>query len=241
MVSWHEGHAQGEPTDFHIGRPGTMGIPAAIGPLDEAAIARRENGVSQRVHGVFASAKNDASIRWSTPEQRDFMDPYVTAYTTAPEMVRFNLDGRRHEHVPAFAATVRQRRAILDVFPGRGRGVALRTGLIGALTSIYADRGIAYRAVNGRDIRLEPRFGNAKWIRSRSWHHPTQEEIFLVTGALTAEDHRTIAALQAELPQVADVGAVVGAMAVARHLHLDLSASEPDQIVVSLDPKGRRR
>ena len=217
-----------------------------VGPLDTAARAARENGVSRRVHGLVASRKNACPMRWSTTEQRDMMvllelDPAVLSYETAPEMVRFTVGGRSREHVPAFRAATRRGPVMLDTFPARGRSDERRLLLVAALTEIYAARGVPYRACDGGQIRLEPRFGNARWIRSRSWHRPTQAEIFLVTGALTAEDHRTIASLQSELPRVADVGAVVGAMAVAGQLVLDLSAAKPADIVVSMDPRGARR
>ena len=221
-------------------------ISSWVGPLDAAARAARENGVSKRVHGLVASQKNARPMRWSTTEQRDMMvllelDPAVLSYETAPEMVRFAIDGRSREHVPAFRAATRRGPVMLDTFPARGGSDERRQRLVAALTEIYGARGVPYRACDAGQIRLEPRFGNARWIRSRSWHRPTEEEIFLVTGALTADDHRTIAALQADLPRVADVGAVVGAMAVARQLTLDLSAAKPTDMVVSMDPRGARR
>lgn len=219
------------------------GIVSQIRPLDATTRAKRENGVSKRVHGVFPSGKNGRSMRWSTPEQRDMMvllevDPGVIAYETAPEMVQFLLNDYTWEHVPAFRATMRHGPAVLDVFPGRGRISQRRQRLVEALTGIYADRGLPYRALQGGDVRLEPRFSNARWLRARSSHQPTQDEVLRVTGALSIHDHRTIAELQAGLPQVADVGAVVSTMAVDRMLTLDLSAATPTAMVVSLSPRA---
>lgn len=243
MASYPDETAVIAPAANAVRGPDTRGAVSRIQPLDDAARAKRENGVSKRAHGVFPSAKNACSMRWSTPEQRDMMvllevDSGVISYETAPEMVQFVLDNQVRGHVPAFRVTMRRGPAVLDVFPGRGRVSQHRQRLVEVLTAIYADRGLPYRALHGGDIRLEPRFSNARWVRARSAHQPTQDDVLRLTGALSVRDHRTIAELQAGLPQVADVGAVISTMAVDRMLTLDLSAATPTAMVVSLDPRG---
>lgn len=248
MNSFTYGHAQiAAPVSGGLSlRANDTGIPSHVAPLDDVTRDRRENGVSRRVHGIVASLKNARPMRWSTTEQRDMMvlievDPAIVSYETVPEVVRFALDGRSREHVPAFRAITHRGPVMLDTFPARSRSKENRQRLIAALTEIYADRNVPYRAFDGSQIRLEPRFGNARWVSARSAYRPSEDEMLYLRDALTGADHRTIAELESELPQVPNVASVVSHMAVLRQLGLDLSAKTPEGIVVSMGPREHRK
>lgn len=212
------------------------GIVSQVTPLDHDARRELTKGIARRVHGVFASIKLGRSVPWRTRDQRDLMcllevDPDVLSYEDSPEQVSFVLDGRQRTHVPAFRVQMRRGTAILDVSSASGRTSDVLAG-------VYAERGVPYRSLRGKDIRLEPRFGNASWILARRAHQPSQEAVLLVVGALSAREKWTVAELEAELPQVRHVASVVCAMAIRCLLALDLSAPEPLGMPVSLSARG---
>lgn len=222
-----------------IMRPEKFGIVSTIVPMDAETRAVLRKKVSRRVHGVFASAKNGRSVSWRTRDQRDLMslmevDPAILSYESEAERVSFVLDGRFHNHVPAFRARMARGVVVLDALPGQGAANTRRERFVGALTEAYGDRGIPYRALSGSDIRLEPRFGNAKWVLARRAYQLTAHDVLSVTGALSGAGCLTVAMLRTKLPGVAEVASAVCAMAIEGTVSLDLSASAPEDMAVSL-------
>ena len=222
------------------------GVVSTIVPVDAQMRAVLQKKVSRRVHGVFASPKNGRSVSWRTRDQCDLMslievDPAVLSYESEVERVSFVLDGRLHNHVPAFRARMARGVIVLDALSSQGADSPGRKRLVGALTEAYADRGIPYRALSGSDIRTEPRFGNARWVLARRAYQPTAHDILSVTGALSGADRLTVAMLRTKLPGVAEIVSVVCAMAVGRSVTLDLSAAVPEDMAVSLNTGETRR
>jgi hypothetical protein len=228
---------------FMLSRRNQSRIPSHIGSVEPAD---RDDGRGAGFYqGLFASAKNARSIPWKTFASRDLMclletDAHVQSYEPSPECVSFVLDDITRRHVPSFRVRMGQGTAILDALVNVGGSGDRQRRTTEALAEIYADRGIPYRALSIGDIRLQPRFGNAKWILARRGYHTSEREELLVVGELSVQDRLTIAYLEAALPAVENVAAVVCAMAVQGHLTLDLSAPAALDMRVSLNV-GRPR
>jgi len=221
------------------------GIYSKVSPLEEADRAKLLAGVSRRVHGIFASPKNRRPMPWSKREQRDLMhllelDGRILAYEVAPEKVEYVIDGKPREHLPAFRVRTRCGDAVLDAFPGSAEVSEARARKIAALTEIYADRGIPYRAFTSSQITLEPRFSNAKWLLRERAYLPDAGETLLLTEVLTGQDGATVAKLRAALPKMANLHGVLGAMAIRGLISVDMSAPRPEAMRVSLRAKGAR-
>ena len=210
-----------------------------IAPLSDELV----NCPARRLQGVFASMKNRRPMPWRTREQRDLMsllevEAGIISYETWPERVTFLRGGRREHHVPTFGVQTRSGYAVVDAFPSRGARSAGREQLIDTLEEVYAERGTPYCALSGTEIRLEPRLGNARWVLARLAYLPSEREQLLVIGQLTGLVRLTIAELKGFLPDVEDVPSVVCALAVNRHLSLDLSAARPELMKMSLVVNG---
>ncbi len=228
---------------FMLSRRNQSRIPSHIGTVEPAD---RDDGRGAGFYqGLFASTKNARPIPWKTFASRDLMclletDADVQSYEASPECVSFVLDGITRKHVPSFRVMMGYGSAILDALVNVGGSGDRQRRTTEALAEIYADRGIPYRALSIGDIRLQPRFGNAKWILARRGYHTSEREELLVVGELSVQGRLTIAYLEAALPAVENVAAVVCAMAVRGHLTLDLSAPAAFDMSVSLN-MGRPR
>jgi hypothetical protein len=223
----------------HFTRPDPMGIASRIRPVDRATRERIASGLSRRVHGVFASTKNGCSIPWSSRTQRDLMslletDANVLEYQAAPEQVEFVHNNTDCLHVPAFRVRTQRGSAIIDVRPP---DTAARAAIFPVLASIYAERGIPYRAFSRPQILTEPRFSNARWVLACRAYQPSDSDRLHVVRALSCGP-RTLGELAAELPHVPNVAAAVCAMAVDCGVALDLSAAQPEDITASLNAQG---
>ncbi len=220
-------------------------IPSRLNTLGEKDRSALLSGMSRRVHGIFSSTKNGEPIPWRTRDENDLMfllevDPGVLSYEAVPEDISFTLDGKTTKRIPSFRIQTRRGSAIVDVFPAQGANSQRRRALIGTLTDIYAERGTPYMALSGADIRLQPRLRNAQWIVDRGAHQGGERDELLVVGALSLDDQRTVAELAGDLPGVEHVDACVCAMTVRRLLRMDLSASDPREMSVSLHTGGLR-
>lgn len=75
-----------------------FGNPSRIASVEPALRERLRLGLRNRVHGVFASAKNARSIPWAWREQRDLMcllelDPAIVSYEAVDVQVCLSADG----------------------------------------------------------------------------------------------------------------------------------------------------
>ena len=220
-------------------------IPSRLDTLADKERSALLSAMSRRVHGIFASTKNGQPIPWRTRDENDLMfllevDPGVLSYEAVPEAISFTLDGKTTKRIPSFRIQTRRGSAVVDVFPAQGASSERRRVLISTLTDIYAERGTPYLAMSGDAIRLQPRLRNAQWIVDRGAHQGGERDELLVVGALSLDDRRTVADLETDLPGVEHVDACVCAMTVRRLLRMDLSASGPRDMAVSLHTGGVR-
>jgi hypothetical protein len=203
-------------------------IISSIAPIDIATRRDRARGVVRRVHGIFSSAKNNQPIPWETEEQRDLMallelDCSIFSYEVPSERVSFTVNGETLTRIPALGVVTSRGRAVLDTFPERDARSDRRRSLINALTEIYADRGIPYRAFFGNEIRVQPRFRNARWVLASRAYMASMEEEIQVTAALSMGSDHTFNSLKAELPNIEAEGTVCS-LAARRQVAIDLSA-----------------
>lgn len=223
-------------------RPEKRGVISKVAPIGAKERAAWTAGLARRVHGVFASVKNGMSIPWMTVEQRDLMvllevDASVVSYEPSPERVSLILDGRPQDHVPDFRLKTRRGVVVIDAF--RASSMQSRERLVQALADLYADRGVAYRGLSAADIRLEPRFRNATWVRAHGARQPSMADELHLVGWLSTYGARTFDRLRVELPAFEAVASACS-MALRNELALDLSAKEPDGIIARLAAGGSR-
>ena len=215
----------------------TPGITSRLGDVDPATRREIQRSLSKRVHGVFASRKNRKPIPWRNRDEHSLfglleIDPLVVSFEGMPEKVSFFLGGVQHNHVPTARIVTTNGRAVLDAIRSTGR-------LADAVSLIYADRGIAYRAIDSRSLHVLPRRDNAIWILSFRAFEPSPEQVRAVTMALADRDCRSIELLMEEVDQP-DVMATVCSMALDRRLALDLMASSPGEMRACLFAGAQR-
>ncbi len=80
-------------------------------------------------------------------------------------------------------------------------------------------------------------FASLPWKRR---HAGGERDELLVVGAPSVDDQRTVTELAGDLPDVEHVDACVCVMTVRRLLRMDLSASDPREMSVSLHTGGLR-
>jgi hypothetical protein len=207
------------------------------------------NGVSglrrRSVNGMFASVKNRRPVFWSRRDERDLMhllelDPTVVAYRPKPEEIEYVLDGKTYRHVPSFRATTKRGDVILDVLSDENAKPDARKLRIDALTIAYRRRGERYRALPGRDVRLQPRFGNACDLLRERAYRPGPEEVMHLLALLTRKPFATVGEIRTALPWSLNPVGLVCSMAIAGTVQLDLSATCREQVHVSLRPGDAR-
>jgi hypothetical protein len=212
---------------------------SAAFPMEAEDWKRISASLSHRVHGVFPSRKTNAPVPWRTPQERDLIhllevDPEIEAYEALPERVAVIVNGRKRTLYPGFRVHCRDSRvAILDAVSDREANSAARCALTKHLTGFYAERGVAYRVIPEKVIRLEPRYSNAGYVLSHIGHSPTSGAEQRVMGVLSTKGPWTLRRLDEVLPGVDEPKATACAMALSGLLALDLSAQSPDDIGVS--------
>lgn len=215
-----------------------FGNPSRIAPVEAAVREHLRLELRNRVHGVFASAKNARSIPWAWREQRDLMyllelDPAVVSYDAMDEQVSLIVNGVAQTHLPAFKVRTTRGQAVVDAICDRWLASQNGRRLIGAVEKAYSERGIPYVAIGSIAIRTEPRARNARWVLAHKSNALCAQAELHVRSALT-DGNRTIGELEAMMPDIEDVPGVVCLMAVRRHVALDLRAAIPKRMVVSL-------
>lgn len=214
-----------------------VGVVSHIAPLSTRERSEIVGGLAKRVHGVFASRKNHRSLPWRTHEEQDLfrlleVDSSVHGFQAMPERVTYEQNGQHRSHVPAARAFTKHGSVVLDAFPDHA--MDRRTKLIRLLTDVYADRGIPYRALSSKSLRLLPRMDNAKHVLAHRCLHVPAGVDLAIQSTLTGRDSLTIGEIAQELGHIADIAGVVCAMAIDGDLVLNLSALAPSEMRVSL-------
>jgi hypothetical protein len=103
----------------------------------------------------------------------------------------------------------------------------------------YEERGIAYKALSLAEVRMEPRFSNAKHILGYRRYHPTPADRLRVTEALSRRGGRArVADVAIDLGGNREDISTVFALAALGDLYLDMSATRPLHMVASLSEGG---
>lgn len=229
------------PSDFSDAWRQRDHLAARVRPLDDVDWEIISRQLAKRTNGVFASVKNDRSVPWRTREERDLMrllevSPEVIGYESWPERVDYIADSKRRRHVPAVRATTERGTVVMDVFRDDGPHAVCLAEIAEVMGDTYARRGVRYVALTPREVRLEPRFGNALHVLDRRTMRPAPGDELRVVEALTRRGgSATVADLRGLLGDAAEA---VFPMAMRRSVRLDLSAAEPSLIGVSLRVGG---
>ena len=223
------------PSD-HIAWAARDQLVARIEPLradDHAVIARR---LSRRAHGVVASQKNGRAVPWRNSVERDLFllleaDPDVLSYDAMPERMHLLVEGRARTHVPSARVRVNGSDVVLDSLDTRHGACAALAGLV---ERAYRERGTAYRAVTPADIRLQPRFGNAKTVLASRRFRTRPGTELLVLRSLASHPVSTVDDVERDLAGEPDIPATVFRMALDGMLRLDLGATSPGAMSVRM-------
>lgn len=203
-----------------------------LAPLDDEDIALMKAALKRRAHGVFQSPKAGKSLPWRNPAERDLMallevDPDVLSMEAWPEEVHFVLDGRESSAVPALRVHRRRepRVMVMDAAENWEAARPWRRRLSDVLRRIYAERHVPYRFFRARDIRVQPRLGNAKAVLERRGYPINPADELLVVEALST-GARTIGDVGARFPGGPDEAKrMLFSMALKGSVGLDLSAA----------------
>ena len=217
------------------------GVVSQIAPLSTRDRAEIVGGLAKRVHGIFASRKNQKSLPWRTSEEHDLfrlleVDSSVLSFTAMPERVTYQQEGKTRSHVPAARVITKRGPVVLDAFPAYA--MERRTQLIRLLTGVYADRGIPYRALNSKSLRLRPRMDNAKHVLAHRCIAVPPGVDLAIQSMLSGHTSLTIGELADELDHMPGIEGAVCAMALDGDLVLNLSALSPNEMRVSLPGGG---
>ena len=162
------------------------------------------------------------------------LDPAVVAYRAKPEQVEYVLDGKKYRHIPSFRAVTERGDIILDVLSDESATSDARKLRTAALTIAYRRQGERYRALPGREVRLQPRFGNACALLRERAYRPGPDETLHLVELLTRKPVATVGEIRTALPQSPNPVGLVCSMAIAGKVGLDMSAGCRDQVRVSL-------
>jgi len=228
--------------EFHVPTGASRHLISHRRPLDDADWRELNRGLARRVHGVFASCKLGRAIPWRNRAEQDLMvlleaDGRIRDYEPTPERINLAIDGRRFHHYPSFRVWTRTSEITLDVFATLEDGGPHPLAELAA--QAYEERGIAYKALSLAEVRLEPRFSNAKHILGYRRYHPTPEARLRVMEALSRRGGQArVGDIANDLGGDRDAAAMVFAIAARGDLYLDMSASRPLLMVASLSEGG---
>jgi hypothetical protein len=212
---------------------------ARILPLTTEDWKRIQANMRRRVSGVFSSRKMNAPLPWRKPLERSLLcllelDSSVDSIETMPHQVVLIVEGKERRYTPGIQIRSGGRLAVMDALSDCRAADPARIELTGVLKSVYRASGLDYAAVPQREILLEPRFGNARYIlRCRGFTTDIETERRVVEVLSTARS-RTIAEIQERLAPRPYVPETVCAMMLAARVTLDLSAAQPSAMGVAL-------
>ena len=212
-------------------------LAARISPTNDQDLAAIARGLSRRSNGYVSSGKNGASLPWRSRVERDLMrvfelDHGIVSYVSMPEKVDLVLGGKHHRVVPALGAMTVRGSMVFDVFRSDGPQSPARLAIAQAVGDIYAKRSVTYRCLPPARVRVEPRMTNVAYARSWARMIPNQATRIRILEMVARERETwTIERLRKELGDAANG---LFHMAIRRNLWLDLSASEPQAMRVSM-------
>lgn len=192
----------------------------------------------KRTLGNFQSLKS-GSVFYFDEAGRDFMsllemDPSVKFFTSRPNGIRYFDGDEWHEHEPDFLVErVDGARSIVDL--ARKRKVRPNTG---TLTSIYAQKLIAYRLMTWAEIRLQPRLDACQYIlRYKAVDVPESIKLDVV-GVVSRQPGMALADLERQAFGDERGRRFVLSLAVRGHVSLDTSKPIGDNTPVWLAARG---
>ena len=221
-----------EPVDFRFA------------PLTEKHLDRITRSLSNRVSGSFSSLLGNGLLVWRSPAELAALslfelDLRTESIETSPEVATVWVGGKWVDHVPAF----RLRKGITDLvidLVGNAYGrTPERLALTDALKRAYETRRIRYGVLRRADVKAEPRQRNARLVlRSRRYEADLQTAL-AVTATLSADGPHTVGSVVAANPNASNVREAVYALAARRRIAIDLWATEPEGMAVSLAPREK--
>ncbi len=216
---------------------------ARILPLTTKEWKRIQDNMRRRVSGVFSSRKMNAPLPWRKPLERALLcllevDPWVDSIETMPHQVVLIVEGEEHRYTPSLQIRSGGRIALMDALSDSRADDPARIEVTRVLRSVYRARGLDYAAVPEREILLQPRFGNSRYILRCRGFTPDAETERRVVSVLSAARSSTIADIQERLASRPYVPETVCAMMLAGRVTLNLSAAQPSAMRVVLRAQG---
>lgn len=218
----------------------------SFSPLTEDDRARIARGMSQTFSGSFSTLLDSGPLPWRNLTELAALslfelDLRVDEIEVTPEVAKVVVEGEAVSHIPAFRLRHGNALSVLDVMSDAKAQSPNRVALSLALKRAYATRGIRYAVLRKADVVAEPRHRNARLVlRCRRYDMGSETSLAIAT-TLSARGPHNVASVMMANAGTPNVREAVYALAARRHVAIDLWAHRPEDMKVSLAPRGSRR
>ena len=218
----------------------------SFSPLTEEDRSRIARGMSQQFSGSFSTLLDSGPLPWRNLTELAALslfelDLRVDEIEVTPEVAKVVVDGAAVSHIPAFRLRHGNALSVLDVMTDARAQSPARAALNLALRRAYATRGIRYAVLRTADVVAQPRQRNARLVlRSRRYDMGAATSL-AIAATLSARGPHTVGSVTAANAGTPNVREAVYALAARRHVAIDLWAHRPEDMAVSLAPRGTRR
>jgi hypothetical protein len=222
-----------EPVDFRFA------------PLTDKHLERITRSLSNRVSGSFSSLLENGPLLWRSPAELAALslfelDLRIESIETNPEVATVWVGDRWVDHIPAFRLRKGTTELVIDLVGDSFGRTPERIALTTALKRAYETRRIRYGVLRRADVKAEPRQRNARLVlRSRRYAVDPQTAL-AITATLSADGMHTVGSVVAANQTASNVREAVYALAARRRIAIDLWATEPEGMAVSLAPGEKR-
>ncbi len=148
-------------------------------------VRRRITNGGRKVIGKFPSIKNGRMVWWESQLERDYLylleiDPEVLSYDTQPLKIEYFLDGKIHKYTPDIRVVRPNRKQIIEVKSEEKAKKEEYVELFRTVGPICRREGYDFIVVTDKDIRIQPRLNNVKFIYKYAKTRITNEHQILL-------------------------------------------------------------
>jgi len=121
------------------------------------------------VIGKFPSIKNGIMVWWESQLERDYhylleIDPDVISYQAQPVKIEYFSEGKIHTYTPDVRVTRSGRKQIVEVKDEKKAKREEYVNLFRKIEPICREEGYEFVVVTDKEIRIQPRLNNVKFI-----------------------------------------------------------------------------
>ena len=184
-----------------------------------------------RMVGVFRSIKANGYLHWESQLEKDFfrlleVDSSVVFYAVQPEVLTYELNGKRREYTPD--ARVEYRCGRTEFVEVKYEDTAAKPKyqeLFRIAKRAYEERDCGFRVMTEKDIRQEPLLENAKYLLDHRINRPSERFKSRVADVFNTKRPATLGELREAVGLPAgDLGDLLG-LILRGYFDIDLLSS----------------